>query len=112
MFTSVDNPDGGKEDLQAQAVHHSDRLSKEEVEIELFPLRSGTSIFNYNAFYKDIVNFEIDDEDADLTALNKLGQNDRLEMLHVRLRRKEFKKRQVGAVDFELGDGVKVGTRL
>jgi hypothetical protein len=63
------------------------------VEIELFPLRSGTSIFNYNAFYKDIVNFEIDDEDADLTALNQLGQNDRLEMLHVRLRRKEFKKR-------------------
>lgn len=75
-------------------------------------MRSGTSIFNYDTFYKDIVNFEIDDEDADLTALNTLGSNDRLEMLHVRLRRKEFKKRQVGAVDFELGDGVKVGTRL
>ena len=93
-------------------MHHANRLSTEEVEIELFPLRSGNSIFNYNKFYKSIVNFEVDGDDADLINFNQMGQNERLEQLHVRLRRKEFKKRQVGAVDFQLGDGVKVGTKL
>ena len=112
LFTSVDEPDKGKEDLQAQAIHHANRLSTEEVEIELFPLRSGSIIFNYNKFYKDIVNFEVDGDDADLVNYNQIGQNERLEQLHIRLRRKEFKKRQVGAVDFELGVGVKVGTKL
>lgn len=112
LFTSVDEPDKGKEDLQAQAIHHANRLCTEEVEIELFPLRSENTIFNYNKFYKDIVNFEVDGDDADLINYNQIGQNERLEQLHVRLRRKEFKKRQVGAVDFELGDGVKVGTKL
>lgn len=107
LFTSVDSPDEDDPELQAKALHHAEELNRKNIEIELFPLRINNRIFDYNIFYSGIISFDVDDLNREMT-----NPNDRLAYLNIRLRRKEFKKRILGKVDLQLGEGVSVGTRL
>lgn len=107
LFTSEDKPDSHDPELQAKAFHHAEELRKKGIEIELFPLRINNRVFDYGAFFADIITFDVDDLNKEMT-----NPNDKLAYLNIRLRRKEFKKRILGKVDLSLGEGVAVGTRL
>ena len=107
LFTTEDNPDGHDVALQVQAKHRAEQMLGNGVEIELFPLRVNNRNFDYNIFYKDIVSFDEDEANPEV-----YNPNDKLSHLAVRLRRKEFKKRVLGKVDFTIGKGTIVGAKL
>ena len=107
LFTCNDNPNSESLDLQAQALNHAKQLSSQNIEIELFPLKLDNSSFNYKKFFIQIISFEEDD-----IAEGLFNPQDRISELSVRLKKKEFKKRIISQLDFNIGDGVIIGTKL
>lgn len=107
LFTSEDTPPGGSEINRVQAKKHADQLSSSEIDIELFPIRMKGKMFNYSAFYSDIITLDPDDINNDL-----IDPSDKLSDLAVRIRKREFKKKRLGRVDFRIGEGVIVGTQF
>ena len=105
LFTSEDNPNRKDKEVQTQALHQAKLLTEKNIDIELFPLRINNRSFDYNLFFQEIVSFDEDELNEEL-----MNPNLKISQLKIRLRRKEFKKRKVGAVDFSLGEGVLVGT--
>ena len=107
LFTSEDVPPGGSEEARAQAESHAKQLNSCNVEIELFPIRLKGRIFNYAAFYSGIITVDPDEVSKDL-----IDPSDKLSDLAVRIRKREFKKKRLGRVDFRISEGVIVGTQF
>jgi len=105
LFTTEDDPNSGNEEFLKKAYQHATQLNKQNIEIELFPLRANNKPFDYSRFYGDIVTLDADDVTGELN-------RDRLSNLGERLRRKEFKKRMLGRVDFRLSEGLIVGSKF
>lgn len=107
LFTTEDNPSGGDSSARAQAITHAKQLDETGVQIELFPIRMKGSLFNYENFYTEIIKLDPDEINSEIT-----NPSDKLSDLSLRIRRREFKKRRLGRVDFKIGDGVIIGTQL
>jgi len=105
VFTDQDDPTGGDEELQRLAIQKGNDLEELDIEMELFPLKPN---FDARSFYMHLIRIPAD-EDIGAFGLNFTGK---LESLRDELRKKEFKKRALASVPFELGNGVKVGVRL
>ena len=111
LFTAECEPpvpaDRDLETAISQAMVYVQQLATANVEIELFPIRVAGKIFDYTKFYGDIVT--VDPDEANEQVLNP---SSKLSDLAVRIRRREFKKRRLGRVDFRIGEGVIVGTQF
>lgn len=111
LFTTSDLPsfqDGSTQETAiSQAEQHGLKLGENDIDLELFPIRTKGQIFDYSKFYSKIITAD-PDEGTDIL----LGQNDRLADLAARIRRREFKKKRLGRVDFRIGEGVIIGTQL
>jgi hypothetical protein len=112
LFTSCDTvpcpPKSTPAEALAQALQYVKELQNAEVEIELFPIRAKGKIFDYSLFYANVIT--VDPEEANQELLT--GPSDKLADLAVRIRRREFKKKRLGRVDFRIGEGVIIGTQL
>lgn len=111
LFTTQDVPPvPDKSTLEvevAQAQTHAQQLDEFEIELELFPIRVKGQLFDYSKFYSSII--KVDAEEATEYILS---QCEKLSDLATRIRRREFKKRRLGRVDFRISEGVIVGTQL
>ena len=111
LFTTRDIPpipDKSSQEVEiAQAETHAKQLEDADIDLELFPIRIKGQIFDYSKFYQSII--KVDAEEA---AEYLLGQSDKLSDLAARVRRREFKKKRLGRVDFRISEGVIVGTQL
>jgi Ku70/Ku80 N-terminal alpha/beta domain len=111
LFTTSDLPscqDGtDQETANAQAEQHGIKLGENDIDLELFPIRTKGHLFDYGKFFSKIIT--IDPEEASDVLP---GQSDRLADLAARVRRREFKKKRLGRVDFRIGEGVIIGTQL
>lgn len=107
LFTADDNPNGDNLDLQAQALNQAKQLSDQNVDIELFPLKIDNRAFDYKKFFIQIISFEEDEISSGM-----FNPQDRISELSVRLKKKEFKKRIVSRLDFRIGEGTIIGTKL
>jgi len=76
--------------------------------IELFPIRKPNAPpFNVKEFFSNII--RMDEEEINLSSLDTTSK---ISELSARLKAKEYKKRMLGRVPFELGDNFKIGIRL
>lgn len=111
LFTTKDLPpvpDKSTQEVEnAQADTHSKQLYDADIDLELFPIRVKKQIFDYSRFYSTII--KVDAEEANDYILN---QSEKLSDLATRVRRREFKKKRLGRVDFRIAEGVIVGTQL
>lgn len=111
LFTTQDTPpvpeSSSLEIEKAQAQTHSEQLANYDIDLELFPIRGNKATFDYSKFYSSIIKVDADEAQEHLTR-----QIDKLSDLATRIRRKEFKKRRLGRVDFRIAEGVIVGTQL
>lgn len=111
LFTTQDSPpipEKSSLDVEvAQAQTHAKQLEEFEIELELFPIRVKGHLFDYSKFYSSII--KVDAEEATDYILS---QCEKLSDLATRIRRREFKKRRLGRVDFRISEGVIVGTQL
>ncbi|KAJ9573651.1 hypothetical protein L9F63_008992 [Diploptera punctata] len=103
LFTNNDNPHSGSPNKQHQARIKAKDLGQTEIDLEL--LHIGSS-FNSEIFYKEIIQFVKGDDTDDWRIPNPAN---RFEELMARVCRKDHKKRSMGNLHFELGDGVKLG---
>src|SRR3990167_602814 len=92
---------------KSEAMVHVQQLAIANVEIELFPIRVIGKIFDYTRFYGEIVTVDPDEANDQV-----LHPSSKLSDLAVRIRRREFKKRRLGRVDFRIGEGLIVGTQF
>ena len=110
LFTTSDMPPiPDKSTLELEIAHaqtHARQLDEFEIELELFPIRVK-ELFDYSKFYSSIM--KVDPEEANEYILK---QCEKLSDLATRIRRREFKKRRLGRVDFRISEGVIVGTQL
>jgi ATP-dependent DNA helicase 2 subunit 1 len=77
------------------------------IEFEVFPLVFNKMKFSYAKFYVNILQSEPDEMDKDL-----LEPAEKIEELNIRLRRKEFRKRILGRMDFKLTGGNILGIKM
>ena len=74
-----------------------------DVKLELFPLPRQNKKFDIKKFYMDVIAFDPQD-----SSLAELDISSKIMDLSKRMRAKEFKKRTLGTVNFELGENFKV----
>ncbi|PIK56415.1 putative X-ray repair cross-complementing protein 6 [Apostichopus japonicus] len=103
LFTCNDNPHSNDPALQRQARTKAKDLHEVNVDIELLHLSDQGKEFKFGDFYQDIV-YTADDED-DCVLPDASGK---LEELMTRVRAKDNKKRTMGKIGFELGDGLQL----
>lgn len=111
LFTTRDLPpvpDKSSQEVEiAQAQTHAKQLEDADVDLELFPIRVKGQLFDYSKFYSTIIKV-----DADEAGEYLINASDKLSDLASRIRRREFKKKRLGRVDFRISEGVIVGTQL
>lgn len=111
LFTTSDLPpcpeDAQQETINSQAELHGKQLADCDIDLELFPIRAKGKLFDYSKFFSNII--AVDPDEANMMILS---QTDRLSDLAARIRRREFKKKRLGRVDFRIGEGVIVGSQL
>lgn len=78
-----------------------------DVKLELFPIAKKDKKFDIKKFYIDVIAF--DPEDASLADYDI---SSKIMDLNKRMRAKEFKKRTVGTINFELGENFKMSVSL
>ena len=101
-------PNQSQEAMISQATEHAKRLSESDVEIELFAIYKPGEVFDYSKFYTSIISFDPDEVNENDTR----DPYSKISDLSLRIRRKEFKKRRLGRVDFRISEGVIIGTQL
>jgi ATP-dependent DNA helicase 2 subunit 1 len=82
-------------------------MVENNIEFEVFPLVFDKNKFRYARFYVNLLQAEPDELDRDL-----LEPAEKLEELNIRLRRKEFVKKAVGQMDFQITEGNKLGVKI
>ena len=78
-----------------------------DIEVEVFPLVFDRHKFSFGRFYAAFLA-----SDADEVNFAQMEPAQKLEDLSVRIKKKEYKKRELARVDLAIDAGVKVGVRL
>eukprot|EP00826_Nyctotherus_ovalis_P009446 TRINITY_DN1249_c0_g1_i2.p1 TRINITY_DN1249_c0_g1~~TRINITY_DN1249_c0_g1_i2.p1 ORF type:complete len:635 (+),score=225.54 TRINITY_DN1249_c0_g1_i2:60-1964(+) len=108
LFTNNDNPDSGSKDLQAKAIQRAKDLYEQHAEIELFPMQ-GTDRFDIMKFFGDLIT--IDPDQLGVLASTEATE-ERFQELTKRIRQKEYIKRSLGKVRFQLGPGMEIAVKI
>lgn len=107
LFTCNDNPHSNDPALQRQARTKAKDLHEVNIDIELLHLTTPGKEFNFSEFYQDIV-FNTDEDEASVLP----DASEKLEELMTRVRAKDNKKRTMGRIGFELGEGLQLGVAI
>jgi hypothetical protein len=78
-----------------------------DTEFEVFPLVFDRHKFSFSRFYSAFLSSDVDEID-----FNQMEPAQKLEDLSVRIKKKEYKKRELARVDFAIDSGVKVGVKM
>ena len=83
------------------------QMLENRIEFEIFPLAFDKNKFDFKKFYVNIMQYDLGEFNE-----NYLEPAEKLEELNVRLRKKEYKKRSVGRIDFCLDGKNKIGVKI
>eukprot|EP00823_Brevimastigomonas_motovehiculus_P008130 TRINITY_DN7402_c0_g1_i1.p1 TRINITY_DN7402_c0_g1~~TRINITY_DN7402_c0_g1_i1.p1 ORF type:complete len:665 (+),score=195.38 TRINITY_DN7402_c0_g1_i1:67-2061(+) len=109
LFTDNDNPDNHSRDLQTRAKQKFKDLEDVDIHVELFPLNAPKRpAFEIRKFYKDVLSTYDDEDPGKLAAQFANNYQD----LDEALRKKEFKKRSLASVSWELRKGLDIGVQF
>ncbi|XP_038067298.1 X-ray repair cross-complementing protein 5-like [Patiria miniata] len=104
LFTNNDDPHANDLAAQRQAKTKAKDLHEIGIDIELMHLAQPGKDFDHSKFYQDIV-FSPDDEDLGVLP----DPAEKFEELLNRVRAKDHKKRSLGRLNFNLGQGLDLG---
>jgi ATP-dependent DNA helicase 2 subunit 1 len=107
LFTCDDNPITSV-DVRNKCLERSKDLIESDITIELFVLKPKTAAFDPNIFWNKLIAVSEDEYTGTIT----FDFADRLEVLRDKVRRKEYKKRSLGTIPFELAPNVLLSVNL
>lgn len=110
LFTNNDEPQRDNVSLQRAAKIRARDLTDLGILIELFELGHG---FDLSRFYADILPVPVDDEDAEtFSTSHTASSSEKFSELMAKVRRRESRKRALGKMSFELGEGMSMAIRV
>jgi ATP-dependent DNA helicase 2 subunit 1 len=107
LFTCDDNPISTA-DVRNKCLERSRDLIEADITIELFVLKPKTASFDANLFWNKLIAVSEDEYTGTIT----FDYADRLEVLRDKVRRKEYKKRSLATLPFELGPDISLSVNL
>ncbi|XP_046862083.1 X-ray repair cross-complementing protein 6-like [Xenia sp. Carnegie-2017] len=107
LFTNNDDPHKDYPSLQRQAKTKAKDLFNVGIDIELIPIKPSVGEFDANLFYEDIVAEIDEDEKATMP-----DPAEKFEELLMRTRTKQYRKRPVARLPWNLGEGISLGVSV
>ncbi|RUS22756.1 hypothetical protein BC937DRAFT_87171 [Endogone sp. FLAS-F59071] len=121
LFTNEDSPHATNPELRNAAKIKARDLSEVGIRIELFNIDKPGQRFDFETFYKDIVDQDDEDDEntdtdtgtnGDARAITPApGPSRKLKELMVKVRRKEVKKRSLFRLPLNVAEGITIGVR-
>lgn len=108
LFTDSDAPDGDNKDLQTKAKQKAKDLEDLDISIELFPMTYTGLRFDIKKFFKDLIAVDADED------VGKISENfsAKFEDLEQRFRKKEYKKRALATVAWQLRKDMEISVKM
>lgn len=107
FFTNTDNPSEGELQAQTAAKRKAQDLADLGIEIELFSMNKPGEKFDLNRFYNQILSLD----EEDVTDHYPVGA-DKLDQIMNQLNKKQYKKRTMARLPFQITENVQIAVRV